>query len=457
MSVLKGLWINRSGNVGIIFALAIVPMVLFAGAAVDMVRVNSLQTLLQGAADAAALGGGASSAVTDKQLEDIANSYLDINGAGGDLTQVTVRKIKNNKNSGTFTVEVKAAMPTSFMALAGIDTMGVLAVSEVKRGSSGPLEMVLALDTTYSMTNNGKIGTLKTAASDLVTTIMASGNVKVGVAPFSDYFKVGTAYKDESWVAVPAPSTYTYCDTDYPNRSGCYTETSTCYADGVPYSCSYETCSDWGAPVQSNCQNYTSSWVGCVASRPDGYRDTLADASKTPYPGVNWDCGTAMLPLTDSKNDVLATIDALYPSGNTHIPSGLIWAWNMLTPEAPLTESMPAAQVAAKGGKKALVLMTDGANSSSPYTDGNYGADADTDYKDNTYTNGLTASICEKIKGEGTVVYTVLFDVSDPQIEKLLHDCATDPAKSFVASDAAGLKMAFKNIGTSLTQLHLTK
>jgi Mg-chelatase subunit ChlD len=416
-----------------------------------------VQTVVQGAADAAALAGGGSPSTTDAQLVAIANRYIQANAVHDDLSELSVRKIKNNKASGTFTVEVEATMKTSFMALAGINSVAVSAMSEVKRGSNGPLEMVLALDTTASMNTNGKIDTLKSAATDLVNAVMTSENVKVGVAPFADYFKIGTAYKGEPWVTVPPDSTYNWCETSYPNRTGCTMQTQTCYNDGVPYSCVQEQCKDWGAPVQSNCGTFTSKWVGCVASRPDGYRDTVANANKVPYPGVNWDCGTAMLPLTDKKSDVLATINALGTYGNTHIPSGLIWAWNILSEEAPLTEAMPMATVLAKGGKKAIVLMTDGANSSSPYSDGNYGADADTEYKDNTYTNGLTASICAKIKAEGTIVYTVLFDVTDPQIEALLHDCASDPGKSYVASDAAGLQTAFKNIGTSLTQLRLTK
>jgi hypothetical protein len=163
-----------------------------------------------------------------------------------------------------------------------------------------------------------------------------------------------------------------------------------------------------------------------------------------------------MQALTDVRTDVLATIDALYPSGNTHIPSGLLWAWNMLTPEAPLTEAMSAADVKAKGGKKVMVLMTDGANSSSP-VNGDYAADVNTKYGTNAYTNGLTTKLCDSIKAEGTIVYTVLFEVSDPGIEALLRGCASDPSKSYVASDKTALLVAFSDIGTSLTKLRLTR
>jgi hypothetical protein len=335
--------------------------------------------------------------------------------------------------------------------------MGINAISQVKRGTSGPLEMVLALDTTYSMSANGKIGTLKTAATDLVNKVMAGGNVKVGVAPFSDYFNVGVKYKNEAWIDVPPPSSGEWCDWSYPDKKNCSIQTTTCYADGLPYSCSSEVCGDWGTPVKGACYPWKAEWTGCVAARPEAYHASIDDALSVPYPGRTWGCGTEMLALTDDRSDVLSTIDALNPSGDTHIPSGLIWAWNMLTPEAPLTEAMPAAEVKAKGGKKVMVLMTDGANSSSPYDDGNYGPDANTKYGDNSYSNSLTSKLCESIKAEGVIVYTVLFDVSDPQIETLLRNCASDPSNSYVASDQAGLLAAFNTIGASLTQLRLSR
>ena len=164
-----------------------------------------------------------------------------------------------------------------------------------------------------------------------------------------------------------------------------------------------------------------------------------------------------MLDLSSNKLDVLGAISALSPNGNTHIPSGLVWGWNMLTSAAPLTASLPADEIAAKGGKKALVLMTDGANSSSPYDDGNYGAHADTKYRDGVYTDNLTAKLCNNIKAEGTIIYTVLFDVTNIKVENMLRKCATSPGNSFVANDAASLIAAFDQIGVSLTQLRLTK
>lgn len=450
----------RSGNVAIIFSLAVVPMMLAAGVGVDMVRANNVRTILQAAADAAALAGASSGQSDPAAVKAVAEQYLAANGVGKVLDEIKVVKINDNPGNGKFRVKVGGKLKTSFMAVAGLSTIDIEAISEVKRGTSGPLELVLALDTTYSMTENNKIGTLKTAARDLVGAVMNSGNVKVGVVPFADYFHVGLKYKDEPWLDVPPTKTEPYesCTWTYPNRTGCTVQT-TCYADGVPYSCNHETCTNWGTPVKSNCSviNVTSKWEGCIAARPEAYHSRIDQAMAVPYPGRTWTCGAPMLAMTTAKTEVLDAIDALYPSGDTHIPSGLIWAWNMLTPQAPLKEASPMAEVLAKGGKKALVLMTDGMNTSSNYADGNYGPHHQTDYGDGTYTDNLTASLCSKIKAEGTLIYTVLFDVTDSNIENLLRNCATKPDMSFVASDAGELLSAFGKIGASLTRLRLTQ
>lgn len=461
MTLLRDLKHCSAGNVAVIFSIAVVPLLLAAGAGVDMIRANQARTVLQGAADAAALAGGSSDQTDAAVLEKIAMDYLMANGVEDAVANIDKINIQDNSGTGAFKVEIKGKVKTSFMMLAGFPTMNVDAVSEVKRGASGPLEMVLALDTTYSMIENDKIGTLKTAATDLVNSVMATGNVKAGIVPFADYFKVGMKYKNEPWIDVPPDKTdppYESCNWDYPDKAGCSYQSSTCYADGVPYSCGGEVCTSWGDPVKSNCTtvSYTYTWQGCVGARPPAYHNSIGDIGVR-YPGVLWDCGAAMVDMTTAKTDVINGIESLWPNGNTNIPSGLIWAWNMLTPAAPLTESAPMADINAKGGKKVLVLMTDGVNSSSPYDDGNYGPHASTSYGDGTYTDNLTAELCQKIKAEGVLVYTVLFDVSDPKIESLLEGCASSSDNSFVAADAAALKAAFKNIGVSLTQLRLTK
>ncbi len=463
MDVLKRLLRSASGNVATTFAIAVVPILLGTGAAVDMIRVNNAESVLQAAADAAALAGGASTKTTDAEIIEIASQYLDANGASTVVETLDVEDLVNDPVNGKFSVTLQGKVKTTFLSLAGINTVDIGANSEVARGSSGPLELVLALDTTYSMSEDDKIGTLKTAAKNLVNSIMTTSSVKVGVVPFADYQQLGMAYSGKSWLNVPPPDVGSYpsCTTTYPEKSGCSTTADTCYSDGVPYSCTNETCSHWGPPEYSDCTtvNYSYEFDGCVQSRPQDYHDSISDPDSPQYPGVRWRCNVDMRELTAVKADVVSTINSMWTTGNTYIPSGLIWGWNMLTPEEPLTAAESQASIAVKGGQKVLVLMTDGANTVAPQSpDGYFGNPADYGYGAGPgYANGLTTSLCEKIKDSGAVVYTVLFDVDDAATETMLRDCASDPAKSFVADDASELVAAFADIGVSLTQLRLVK
>ena len=462
MGVSKRLLRSAHGNVAITFAIAVVPILLGTGAAVDMIRVNNAKSVLQAAADAAALAGGASNKTTDAEIIEIAAQYLEANGASTVVETLDVEDLVNDTANGKFSVTLQGKVKTTFLALAGIDMVDIGANSEVARGSSGPLELVLALDTTYSMSENNKIGTLKTAATNLVNSIMTSSSVKVGVVPFADYQQLGMVYSGKSWLNVPPPDVGSYpsCTTTYPDKSGCTVET-TCYSDGVPYSCSNETCTHWGDPEYSNCTtvNYSYEFDGCVQARPQAYHDSISDPNSPQYPGVRWRCNVDLRELTSVKADVISTINSMWTTGNTYIPSGLIWGWNMLTPEEPLTAAESQAAIVAKGGQKVLVLMTDGVNTVASHDptgyfsnpeDFGYGAGPG-------YANGITTSLCQKIKDSGVVVYSVLFDVDDAATESMLRDCATEPAKSFVADDASELVAAFANIGVSLSQLRLVK
>ncbi|MBM3520807.1 MAG: VWA domain-containing protein [Alphaproteobacteria bacterium] len=169
-----------------------------------MVRANRARTVLQAAADAAVLAEGASDKNSTAELVDIADRYIEANGAESAVEGLQVVDAVADAASGTFQVRLTGKVRTSFMVLAGIDTLDVEAYFEAKRGSSGPLELVLALDTTYSMSANDKIGTLKTAAKALVDSVMVAGKAKVGVVPFADYLNISKSYIGKPWLTIPA-------------------------------------------------------------------------------------------------------------------------------------------------------------------------------------------------------------------------------------------------------------
>ncbi len=451
------LFSNDRGNVATIFALTVIPMLLAAGCAVDYMRTVTAKTALQNAVDSAVLAAGASNKSTAADIEALVNKYLA--GNNYDLKLKSVDSVNVGSGTGNISVSVTGEVSTSFMSLAGINTFDITALSEVTKGSGAPLELVMALDNTGSMAGS-KMDTLKTAAKDLVNSIMVPGSqTKIGLVPFNIYVNVGEDKRGESWLSVEPDKDVPSCYDSYPNKTGCTITTSTCYADGIPYSCQSETCTDMGAPVQV-CTTVHYGFYGCVASRMPAPMNSRIDSVNTdPYTGLinNW-CAPAITDLTDVKSDLVTAIDGMITNQETFIPGGLLWGWNLLTPEAPFTKAMSTSAMAAAKGKKALVLMTDGENTleegSYLGVDGIHWGCSDPACP---VSNPLTSQLCENIKADGIVLYTILFDVTDTKVETMLRDCASDPSMSYVAGDNAALLAAFSKIGGSLSQLRLSK
>jgi Flp pilus assembly protein TadG len=460
MSMMKKFASDVRGNTAIMFALTIVPLVLAAGASIDWVRVNRTQTVLQGAADAAAVAGSASGLTTKPELMQVVTDYAVANGAADAVDSITSFNFDLDEHNRTFSVTIKGKMKTALMGIAGISSLDVDAYSEVGLANEG-MEVALVLDNTGSMTDSNRLPALKAAAKQLVDEVFkASGSnyVKIGVVPFSEYVNVGLGNRNAPWINVPADTSTTtnQCWDTYPNatKSNCRMETSTWTLDGIPQTSTYEVC-DWnyGTPVQQ-CGPVTNSltWNGCVGSRSVTTDTSIGDPG-TKYPGVqNVNCPIELLPLTTDKAAINSKIDSMTGVGNTYIPAGLIWGWNILDPNHPYTEAKSASWMSDHGGTKAIVLMTDGDNTLTPAypmhipDGGNAGI-----------ANSKVTEICDNIKGQNITVYTVSLMVSNPVSKAMLVNCATDGNKSFTADDPTALSEAFKRITESLLALRFVK
>ncbi len=384
-----------------LLGLAAVPLLLAVGVATDMVRVNQVRTVLQGAVDTASLAGGTSKEKTDAELQLVVEQYLEANHASEVLEYVSSIDQTMDMSKGTFTVSVDGKIPTTFMVLAGITEINVGAKSTVNVGSQA-LELVMVLDNTGSMSGS-KIANLKTAATNLVNIIEAEksdySTVKMGVVPFAEYVNIGTGNMSASWLDTSATT--------------------------------------------------PATWAGCVGSRPDPYDLNNASAGGN-YPALDGvPCNTEVLPLTSNLSTVKTKIGAMVSTGATYIPTGLLWGWHVIDSSAPFTEASTTAQMTALNGRKAIVLMTDGENTISPTYPAHDGADTG---KSNTSLK----SICDNVKNDGVEIFTVSFMVPTTAIKNILEDCATTPQKYFDADNAAELNAAFNDIAQSLSAIRLT-
>ena len=383
-------------------AFAALPLGLAAGAAIDMSRVSYVKTVLQGAADAAAMAGGVSKNKSDEVLKKTVEEYLRANHAEDVLQYVSNVERKLDTSAGTFRVTINGSIQTSFMSLAGFKDVDVGATATVNVGSQA-LELALVLDNTGSMAGP-KTANLIAAATNLVNIIQqeSSGNAdtEIAVVPFAEYVNVGVSRLGESWI-----------------------DAST--LGGQPFS-------------------------GCVGSRNEP-RDLQAGASGAGYPALaGVPCNVEVLPLTSDLNAVKAKIATMAASGATYIPTGLLWGWNVLDAPAPFTEGRSTPQMQQVNGRKAIVLMTDGENTISPSYPMHDGGDP-------AVSNAKLEDLCQRVKNDKVEIFTVSFMVPSETIKEILVNCASTPGQYFDADNAAELNAAFQQIARDLAAVRLTQ
>jgi Flp pilus assembly protein TadG len=450
---------HSGGNTAMMMALAAIPLCTAIGAAVDYSRASSAKSAIQAATDAAALAAAKNFNLSKSAVEDLVSHYLAANGIDKAVAHVNEIVVEHDKKTGTVSVRVGGSLDTSLMQLAGIKDMDISGFSEVQAGGNA-LEVVLVLDNTFSMSANGRMGALKTASHAMLNELFdnsSSGtDIKVSIVPFSDYVNIGLTNRNASWIDVP---------NDYSETLTSYVWTSSnCRkvpVDGVA-GVTTDVC-DWTRGAQNGTYVKTYTWEGCVGSRGSSL-DTKINQLTTKYPGLldnsqqGWEdvvCGIEVTPLTSNKSKLSAAIDAMVPIGETYIPGGLLWGWNMVDSNAPFAEARTVAEMEDVRGSKAIILMTDGDNTLKPQypwhldnpEDSSWGAEA----------NQKTAELCEGIKGAGISIYTVSLNVTAAASLNMLNDCASTPAMAFNAGDNSALVSAFKQIAGQLAAVHISR
>ncbi len=463
-SFLKPFSRDRRGNTAIIFALSAVPMVMMAGGAIDVIGSYKAKARLQTAVDAAALAAASARNLTKKERKQTGRKVLRTNFAASASEKDFPIKAKFKITKKDVTVTASTKMPTTFLRMAGISEMDIAARAVAKR-DFGNLELALVLDNTYSMTGS-KIKTLRKAARKLVKSIYKAddgNNIRIAVVPFTRYVRIDTKYKTAPWLKPPHEYTYHHPKTcksvpEYESYN-CHTVYRTSYLDGILKSWHYKKCDErpTGRMIEKCSSEYTVhyTWKGCVGSRayPLNAKDESYGSDRIiPLVGIN-NCPQKVKPLTDKsgEDDIITIINDMTPrDGQTYIPAGLIWGWRALSAVAPFDEGKPYAE----DNKKALVLMTDGANT--VIAAGKY-HNSGPSYPKAPEADTLTAEICENIKKQNIRLYTVAFEVTDPATKDMLESCATSPADFFDATDDAKLLAAFKNIAKSLQTVYLAR
>jgi Flp pilus assembly protein TadG len=406
---------DRRGNVALLFGLSIIPLLIAVGLGVDYGRGLLVKERMEDALDAAALALGSWTDLSQSEMQAKAQQFFDANYAGS--TSGTEPTVSLSTSGDNITVSVSGEVPTTFMQLAGYDTMNVQAASTVTKKQRN-IELALVLDTTGSMAQNGKIQALKSAATDMVNNLFegqsTSDTVKIAVVPFAAAVNVGASNANASWLDTGGKSSIAQEDFngvnpwtlygELQNRSwsGCVRERAAPYdlTDDPPDPSIPDTLfAPYFAPDEPDsmqgsgygygyANNYLpdgdTSTTTCTTNggggrgRGHGSHETCTttymtdpeiQASTAKYNnayvnsssnGPNFNCAaSSLIPLTETKSTILNAINALTPNGSTALPTGLLWGWRVLSPTPPFTEG---AAYDDDKWVKALVLLTDGEN-----------------------------------------------------------------------------------------------
>lgn len=428
---------STNGNMGTMFALSMVPLLMATGSAVDYSSLVNTRSDLQTLADGATLSAAASGEHDKESLDRLIRAFL----SNTDYPDAVINhRIVND----TLTVTLSTTQDLLFMDVFGSDVANLNAEASAPILDIRHVNLSLVLDTTQSMSGS-RLRTLRQAASELLDGLDQSPSeaIYASVIPFTDYVKIPVSYEDEFWIETMAPKsrTITYID---PNRSvNCrnvfVNEKRSRVCDETYYTTTTRTI----------------SWNGCMGSRREGYHTApgyeLKPVQGFVSPGYCEDNRNMMRPLTNNFAGLKNTVNSMVAFGETYMPAGIMWGWRTLRPDAPLTE---AAQN--PDARNIMILMTDGANTKSlHHTSAGFNGLWHTG-ENQAEADGITETLCADIKDDNIEIFTIAFDVDDEATKSLLEDCASSPAYYYDAGNNSGLTAAFESIGGKISNIRLT-
>jgi Flp pilus assembly protein TadG len=485
----------RKGNVAITFALALIPIILGAGGAIDYAHAIAIKVALQNAADATALALCQTAPTeSNSQLQQSADSVFK-----GDFNRPETQSLSVNAASSSaagttcdLTISASTKMPTAFLGLIGMQQLNITATGTATLGSV-KLQVALVLDNTGSMNTTDvaptRISALKTATQQflqiLQNAVANPGDIEVAIIPFNNGVNVGTQNANASWIDWeyysnsggggfgghntatynnysanpqgqnyydPYTGGYNQYTNNCANWQGCWSQQpptpnwidpnvqNTSWNNGA---CTWSSC--WagsGAWSTNSSSTNTGGWQGCLMDRNQNndVENTAPSKSSTAtlFPAVfSPYCPEAMVTLTDNWSALNDEINGMSASGTTNQTIGLAWGWLALSTSAPLNAPAPAT-----GTSQVIVLMTDGLNTENRWT------------TDETLIDARTQKVCKNIQAAGITIYTILVRVGSSTV---LQNCAASSSRYFVVNDAAGLTNAFNTIATNLTKLRIAR
>ncbi len=497
---------DQRGNVAVLFAFSMVPLIGLMGGAVDVTRHHRYKVELANALDAATIALVRHDTEDDAKADKFITDYVAaMMPGGGQDKMLHIERFNATAVPGGYHVVGDGYMETAFLPVVGIQEMPLHVETEVM-ATTGRYEVALALDNTGSMAEHNKIGALKTAANHLIDTLYkeagSEDRVKMALVPFTTAVNIRGQAFNPDWLdpkglglgdhrfdsydrEVSRLDIFKALSNGNVGSDGLPTAWKGCVearADGHDVDDAApdgDAATRWTPYLSPDGSDNGSGWVhansyisdqtkGSALDRlknVDKYFKPITGAKFDPFDvdsGPNQSCRGPIVELTTNETRMRNAIKAMQPGGYTHIPQGLVWGWRVLSPGEPFTQGVAYDDVTTQ---KALVLLSDGKNTF-PDTYTSYGYQADGRLASNWNAgvqrlNEKVTTICKAVKAKGIRLYMILLEENDAETKQIFEDCASrnssGEALYYEVPDASDLDDAFEDIGKDLTTLRVTR
>jgi Flp pilus assembly protein TadG len=423
---------DRGGATAVIFTIALLPITLAAGAAIDYSRVGDAQSALQRAVDAGALAAARTARENRGEPARIAQGT--VAATFNEPSAILLGPANHSESGGIHEVSATAEVRMQLMTVVGYRNSSITATARATYGQAAgrpePVEIAIVMDTTASMWTGSRWSEAVGALTTMLKGLRGDGSADyfVTLVPMSDRVNVSSLPgAATSWMDGKAPA----------NWNGCLEPRER----AVP-----------GFPHALDDERPTSNKDKFAPSAPGHFIANHTGATYGPN-GVPFCPHQAVTGPTSDVAEIDTALKALTSGGTGRPDEGMAWGWRVLSEGWQGQWKVGNSYPAKKGKRRKLaILVTDGNTTAYDFEVGGTAGGSFGWNRGSKMGFDHLARVCERMKAEGIEIHVV--QVGDnSSFTPYARGCATTPANHYRATDAEALVLAFRNVGGGSTEV----